>query len=654
MNRLTAPELCRILKAPLDKRVDQKTIERWSASFWTLKRQEPVPSGDTFVMMFPPPNITGNLHLGHALTAAVQDALIRHRRMKGQRVRWVPGFDHAGLATQIIVEKQLWQKSNMTRQQIGRDKFTALADQWKDLKLVEMREQLDNLGLKLDHDREYFTMDNNSSMAVQAAFKSLFKKGLVYRSNKPVYWSERLQTTLSDIEVEKEGGISKYFRTGEIVEKKLIPQWFIDCRNIARKSVELVENCSIEIVPQNYKNTWLSWLLNNGIEDWCISRQSWWGHQIPAYKLDSTEDQQGNWVVADNVDEARELLGESGCVMQDSDVLDTWFSSSLLPLTISGWPDESKFKDSIEEGSFPLDIMETGFDILTYWVSKMVMMSIALEERIPFKLILLHGMICDSLGKKMSKSKGNVIDPLEVINGTSLEQLQQQTRLLHSQGIVEESELENVLVNQKKLFPSGIPECGADGLRAYLLSHDIQEEVVRIQIMQIDKVRRLSNKIWNIFRFALPLFQNSSRKLDTRSDINMDSVNQTQFDDADKKVLHELSECVRISEESFQVTYQLQRSFIAVEYFWNVHLSSEYLITLKPIITNDERSENHEVKLQILLRCLVTSTKLLHPFMPHLTEFLYQKLISTIDPRITDSNNVVKLGSICNEPFPLN
>lgn len=651
MNKFTAPELCKLLRVPLGKRIDQKLTEKWSASFWALTDQKPA-LGDTFVMMFPPPNITGNLHLGHALTAAVQDALVRHRKMKGQQVIWIPGFDHAGLATQNIVEKQLWHKRNITRQQLGREEFIKLADEWKDHKRNEMRDQLDRLGLMLNHDREYFTMDDNSSVAVQAAFKKLFRKGVIYRSTKPVFWSEQMQTTLSDIEVEQVDGTCRYTRTGEVVEKRSISQWFINSRDMAHRSVEAVESASIEMIPPNYKRSWSSWLLDNGVEDWCISRQSWWGHRIPAYKLESADDEQQNWVVADSLDEARELLATTGGVVQDEDVLDTWFSSSLLPLTISGWPDTEKFSDHIEEGSFPLDIMETGFDILTYWVSKMVMISIALEDRIPFKLILLHGMICDSSGKKMSKSKGNVIDPLDVIDGTSLERLQQRTRELHSQGLLEDAHLEQVLKNQKKLFPSGIPECGSDGLRAYLLSHDIQEEVVRIQIMQIEKVRRLSNKIWNIFRFVLPILENSSEKFDIHSDFVLDKENHIDLDPVDSQILHELSKCVEISQNSFEETYQLHHCFQALEYFWAIHLSSTYLRSVKSIITDDEESSSRNLKLRILVECLVKSTKLLHPFMPHTTEFLYQKLNSTIRREELDLDNFKKLQALSYEPFP--
>lgn len=652
MNKFTTPELFRLLSVPLGKRIDQKLIEKWSASFWALAKQEPAPK-TTFVMMFPPPNITGNLHLGHALTAAVQDALIRHRRMKGNQVIWIPGFDHAGLATQNIVEKQLWQKRGITRQQLDRKEFIKLAGEWKDLKQTEMRSQLDKLGLALDYEREYFTMDNNSSIAIRTAFKQLFKEGLIYRSKKPVYWSEQMQTTLSDIEVEEVNGFSRYVRTGEIVDKRPIPQWFINTKDIAHRSVTAVENCSIEMIPPNYKRSWSSWLLKDGVEDWCISRQSWWGHQIPAYKLESTSDEQENWIVADSLEEAKLILGNSTEIVQDQDVLDTWFSSSLLPLTISGWPNKEKFDDSIEKSLFPLDIMETGFDILTFWVSKMVMMSIALENKIPFKLILLHGMICDSLGKKMSKSKGNVIDPLDVIDGTSLARLQQRSRDLHSQGILEESQLKQVLSNQKKLFPSGIPECGADGLRAYLLSHDIQEEIVRIQIMQIEKVRRLSNKIWNIFRFVLPILEKSSRELDINSNFAIDAENQIQLDMVDRKVLHELSDCVRIGHKSFDETYQFHHCFKALEYFWTFHLSSTYLPSIKSIMIEGQESNNRYLKQQVLLECLVTSTKLLHPFMPHITEFLYQKLNATIDHKAFNLDNFAELRTLSSGPYPL-
>ena len=632
MNSISRANVLKVLAEPLGKRIEQKKIEQWAASFWRLSQaRQPAPRDQIgcspFVMMFPPPNITGNLHLGHALTGAIQDALVRHRRMSGNHCVFIPGFDHAGLATQNIVEKLLWKQKNISRQELGREKFTELANQWKDKKRTEMRDQLDRLGLDLSHDREYFTMDQNSSSAVQAAFKQLFNAGIIYRATKPIFWSEQLQTTLSDIEVDQVNGKNVYSRTGEIVEKRPLAQWFIDANEMAKKAVDAVQNNSIDMIPANYKNSWSSWLVKNGVQDWCISRQSWWGHRIPAYKLESADDSRDNWIVADSVDEAKKLLGPD--VIQDPDVLDTWFSSSLLPLTVSGWPNSDQFIENCEKQYFPLHVMETGFDILTYWVSKMTMISLALTNKIPFKLVLLHGMICDSQGKKMSKSRGNVIDPLDVIDGASLEELQQRPREAHAQGMLDDANLEPILNNQKRLFPKGIPACGADGLRAYLLSHDVQEEIVRIQIQQIDKVRRLTNKIWNIFRFYhLLVDQDLSNGHQEPLAMDIKMIDKAKLDADDQQVLEHMSKCVYTAHQSFNDTYQLQHCFNRLELFIVSDLSQVYMSKAKAVLTvKDGLQETRTLKLEILATCLITTTKLLHPFMPHISEFLYQKLV---------------------------
>jgi len=588
-------------------------------------------------MMFPPPNITGTLHLGHALTGAIQDALVRQKRMQGHRCLFVPGFDHAGLATQTVVESILWKRDGLTRQQIGKEKFLQMAHEWKDNKRSEMRNQLDRLGLDLNHEKEYFTLDENSSLAVKAAFKKLFHSGDIYRSTKEIFWSEKLNTTLSDIEVERVDGADRYIRTGEIVERRPIAQWFIRAERMAKAAVDVVKNGSIEIIPKGYENTWHSWLVGNGVQDWCISRQSWWGHTIPAYRLESSGDSQDTkWVVADNLEEARLLFGpsrnESEEVIQDSDVLDTWFSSSLLPLTISGWPNEEKFSSACHDGKFPLHIMETGFDILTFWVSKMVMISLGLTGTIPFQKVLLHGMICDGEGKKMSKSRGNVIDPLDVINGARLEELQGKTRKSHADGLLDDQKLQSILENQKRIYPKGIPLCGADGLRAYLLSHDVLEEIVKIQVGQIDKIRRLSNKIWNIFRFLLLLREGDQTENALRdlrfSEIKLDKDDGDHFDELDIKLLRALRERVQNCDEVFNETYHFHYAINQLESFMIVNLSHDYIEKVKDVLLAKE-GDHHERsrRFRVLSFSLLTSLKLMHPFMPHLTEFLYQKMV---------------------------
>lgn len=651
MNNLPPANILKLLVKPLDKKILQKTTEQWASSFWSATRERRKSSKQKFTMMLPPPNITGNLHLGHALTVSIQDALIRQRRMLGYDCEWIPGFDHAGLATQSIVERVIWAKSKMTRLQLGREKFIESANDWKSLKQDQMRNQLNRLGLELDWDKEYFTMDTKSSLSVQEAFRRLFRKGVIYRGERPVYWSNELQSTLSDIEVEKVDGVVRYNRTGEQLEIKTLPQWYISADEMACRADDVVKDGSIQVIPQNYKTVWTNWLTKNGIQDWCISRQSWWGHRIPAYKNKSTADTRESWVVAESVEEASELLQcKAVDIVQDPDVLDTWFSSSLLTLTISGWPKADEFDKALSTRRYPLDIMETGFDILNYWVSKMVMVSLALEDKIPFKLILLHGMICDSNGKKMSKSRGNIIDPLDIIDGASLEELQARTNEFHKQGIMDDKQLELAINNQSKLFPQGIPECGADGLRAYLLSHDFQEEVVRIQIQQIEKIRRLTNKIWNVYRYVLNLLQQvKDHKIRFEKDLL--DITTTNLTDGDLKILGEMARCVKSTNDSFERGFDFHVPVNELEHLWTIHLSTDYLTHARPILVNQENTGSRIEKLELLIKLIVTATKLSHPFMPHLTEFLYQKLYLQMHS-LDESCDISKLCKLSETQFP--
>lgn len=660
MNIITKSELVKLLSAPLAKRVDQKAIERWSVSLWAHLGPSPEPAvsvprldkeKSTFTMMLPPPNVTGNLHLGHALTVAIQDALIRQRRMSQLKTTWIPGFDHAGLATQNVVDKLLFHKTGKTRTDIGREEFIKFANQWKDAKKNEMKGQLDLMGLKLNHEREFFTTDQKSSLAVHHAFKQLFNEGLLYRATKLVHWSSILGTTLSDIEVVERDGKKIFERTGEVVETRSIPQWFVSAHDMARRSMEVINDASIKMIPPNYKRTWSSWLLDNGVQDWCVSRQSWWGHRIPSYKKIVDPDHGDNWIVADNLSEAANMLKcPEGDIEQDSDVLDTWFSSALLPLSIAGWPDKRQFATNSANGIFPLDIMETGFDILTFWVAKMVMMSLALEEKIPFKMILLHGMICDSHGKKMSKSRGNVINPSDVIAGATLDDLQERTKSHHSQGILDKNNLDIALQTQKKLFPNGIPECGADGLRAYLLSQDFQEEVVKIQVSQLEKVRRLANKVWNLHRYVITILESKESTLQLNLDSGLKDIDMSKLDGSDITLLGHFTHCIEQSHLAFFDHYQLHKSFNCLDEFLHSKLSSDYLKLSKKHLGNSSDNTKSNYKLEILSKCLITSDKLLHPFMPHLTEFLYQKLmLCTGDLRCEDDimDSIRSIGTTC-------
>lgn len=592
-----------LLEDSFGKKVDLRSVERWSQTLWEARPTNKKQHG---TLLFPPPNITGNLHLGHALTATIQDAYVRHKRMNGINLLWKPGFDHAGLGAQQIVENLLMQNENLRRKDVGKDRFLSLIHDWKDKKREEMIDQLKRLGLCLDYNDEFYTLDEHRCLAVRVAFKQLFQKGLISRHDRQVYWSPSFESTLSDIEVEKvidkHGNFQETcIRTGKPVTKVAIKQWYLDTRQAAQDAINIVKNNTICMIPTGHKNTWSTWLTNPETFEWCLSRQSWWGHSIPAYKYKNHDDVQENWVVADSIEDATKQLEnkfpdmEGSEIVQDTDVLDTWFSSALLPLSVSGWPNET-LNERIQSGFYPLDLMETGFDILNFWVSKMVMISLMLTNEIPFRNVVLHGMICDTKGKKMSKSKGNVIDPTDIIDGLELSKMTKELR---------------------QMFPRGIPECASDGLRGYLLSYDLQANAIKLKPDHLDKFRKLSNKLWNIYRFI-------SMNIDTKvlTLINEPNHEIKLLNRHDQILVNGLVECIEANAKAFD-NYDYYIGLNSAELFCTKNLSREFMPHLK--FNNDNDIDIERQKL--FVKTTLEITKILHPFMPHITEFLYQKLL---------------------------
>lgn len=794
--------------------------------FSTADKSEDDPSAPTkrrrYSIVLPPPNVTGDLHIGHALTVSVQDALCRWRRMCGDKVTWVPGFDHAGIATQSVVEKKLWTEEGKTREDIGRDEFVRRVKSWKDQKASAIENQLRRLGASLDWNRRVFTLDSSLSSAVDEAFIRLHDRGLIYRSLGLVNWCCHLRSTISDVEVDNvvvegrtelsipdydekvtfgvmdslayrlEGTVSggeivvsttrletmladvavavhpeddRYqpfvgqnlkhpfrncsipviadpsvdrafgtgavkvtpahdkrdfelarrhsgltspitmlnesghvvaqfdefagsprftarrrvrealeslglfrgsrdhtmtlpicSRSGDVVEPMLRKQWFLDCGHMSSQAIDVVAEGKLEFQPSFHAKVWNHFLAQQ--RDWCISRQLWWGHRIPAYrvssfsKLSSSSDEE-TWVAArteaEAYDKAAQLTGVESSrltLSHDPDVLDTWFSSALFPFSALGWPSESEEAESSGNGRteiwrdkedlFPLSVMETGHDILFFWVARMVMLGLQLTNTLPFQKVLLHGMIRDAHGRKMSKSLGNVVDPLDVMTGKDLEALAKQ---LEDSGL-SPTELEIAKDGQQKSFPEGIPECGADALRFALLSCDIQSVDVSMDILNIRHQRHFCNKIWQATRF---LFHHLNAREFAYIHVGDEDCDTSLLSKEDRDILNYFQAMVNDCNEGLEM-FELRFATGAIHRFIWFQLCDVYLEYTKPFLNNLDCVERN-VRLSVILFCLEGTMRALHPFMPFLTEELWQRLITMR----SESNEI---RTICLADYP--
>uniref|UniRef100_A0A671SVV4 Valine--tRNA ligase n=1 Tax=Sinocyclocheilus anshuiensis TaxID=1608454 RepID=A0A671SVV4_9TELE len=738
---------------------------------------EPNPRG-VFMMCIPPPNVTGSLHLGHALTNAIQDCLTRWHRMRGETTLWNPGCDHAGIATQVVVEKKLMREQKMTRHDLGRGNFIQEVWKWKNEKGDRIYHQLKKLGSSLDWDRACFTMDDKLSYAVQEAFIRMHEEGVIYRSKRLVNWSCTLNSAISDIEVDKkelagrtllpvpgykekvEFGVlvsfsyrvegsdeevvvattrietmlgdtavavhpndSRYqhlkgkmvvhpfcdrkmpivfddfvdmnFGTGavkitpahdhndyevgerhklpfinildengllinvpppflgmkrfearkavlqalkdlgqfkevkdnpmvvpvcsrskDIVEPLLKPQWYVDCREMGKQAADVVRNGELKIIPDHHLKTWFNWMDN--IRDWCISRQLWWGHRIPAYfvTVNDPSDVDGHyWVSGRSEEEAREKAAKL-VLSSYEDVLDTWFSSGIFPFSIFGWPTEDL------RVFYPGTLLETGHDILFFWVARMVMMGLKLTGKLPFKEVYLHAVVRDAHGRKMSKSLGNVIDPLDVITGISLEGLHAQL----TDSNLDPLEIEKARQGQKSDYPSGIPECGTDALRFALCAYTSQGRDINLDVNRILGYRHFCNKLWNAVKFAMRTLGEG-------------------FVVSDRWILSRLSAAVALCDSGFQA-YDFPAITTAIYNFWLYELCDVYLESVKPVLsrTDSEGQKQADICRQTLYTCLEVGLRLLSPLMPFVTEELFQRL-----PRRLAQDST---SSICVTPYP--
>lgn len=762
--------------------VEAAWYEWWEACGYFKPDNDP--SKEPFVMVIPPPNVTGTLHIGHALTNSIQDTVIRWRRMSGYRTLWLPGTDHAGIATQTVVEKKVSREQGKTRHDLGREEFLQEVWRYVDDYGHRITNQLRRLGSSVDWSRSVFTMDETRSNAVNEAFVRMHDKGLIYRDNRLVNWCCKLKTAVSDIEVDyidvpKRMGVSvpgydeavefgaitsfaypyedgsgeivvattrpetmlgdsavavhpdddRYksvigkflvhpingrripiiadaelvdpefgtgavkitpahdpndFATGkrhnlefinilddngclnsngtgqfagqrrfdarvtvvehlkeiglfrgvednpmrlglcsrskDVIEPVLKPQWWVSCGDMAADACDLVRNKDLEIIPEDYEATWFRWMEN--IRDWCISRQLWWGHRIPAYYIafdgedcgspGAPSENMKNWVVGRNLEEAQKIAKErypdkSFTLIQDEDVLDTWFSSGLFPFSVFGWPNEN----ADLEAFYPGALLETGHDILFFWVARMVMMARTLTGKLPFKQVYLHAMVRDAHGRKMSKSLGNVIDPTNVIEGISLEKLHETLM----GGNLDPREIEKAKAGQKIDFPDGIEECGADALRFALVSYTSQGRDINLDIKRVVSYRHWCNKLWNAIRFAM---------MNLGDDFEPSEVQVETLPFPSRWILSRLSSTTKSIVQAMY-SYDFATATTSIYAFWQYELCDIFIELAKPSLYGED-DKARAITRQVLYICLESGLRLLHPFMPFVTEELWQRL----------------------------
>lgn len=756
----------------------------------------------SFSIALPPPNITGSLHMGHGFNNAIMDTLTRYHRMLGENTLWQPGTDHAGIATQMVVERQL-NAQGIKRHDLGREKFLEKIWEWKAESGGNITRQIRRLGSSVDWSRERFTMDDGLSNAVKEVFVRLYEDGLIYRGKRLVNWDTKLQTALSDLEVENhdEKGSLWHFRyyltdknaktqdgknylvvattrpetllgdtavavnpedaryqhligqtvtlpitgrivpivgddkavdmefgtgcvkitpahdfndyeTGKrhnlpminifdnsahilpemqiftdlqtkepqlettpieyaglerfaarkkmveqseaegwleeikphdlkvpkgdrsntIVEPWLTDQWYVSIEKLAQPAIEAVEDGRTEFVPAQYKNMYMAWMRD--IQDWCISRQLWWGHRIPAWY-----DDEGNIYVGRDEAEVRQKyhLADSLALRQDSDVLDTWFSSALWTFSTLDWTGELNFDDYSQalKTFHPTSVLVTGFDIIFFWVARMMMMTLYFikdkdgNPQVPFKTVYVHGLVRDGQGQKMSKSKGNVLDPIDLIDGIDLETLVAK----RTTGLMNPKDAQKIEKATRKEFADGIPAFGTDALRFTFTSLASTGRDINFDLKRIEGNRNFCNKIWNATRFVL---MNCVDKEGNALNIDK-TANTALWELPEQWIMSRLNSTVKaIHEHMSQYRFDLVSQDI-YEFIWNEYC--DWYVELAKSSLNDE-SVSAERKAQIryvLLNCLEVAMRFTHPIMPYITESIWQTIAPIIDKKATDS-----------------
>ncbi len=727
--------------------IEQRIYARWEENGWFA----PQGDGAPYCIMIPPPNVTGTLHMGHAFQDTIMDALTRYHRMRGHRALWQPGMDHAGIATQMVVERLL-NAEGKTKHDLGREQFIERVWQWKEESGGQIAQQTRRLGASVDWSRDRFTMDEGCSAAVRKVFIDLYEEGLIYRGKRLVNWDPVLHTALSDLEVltddeaghlwhfryplasgdghlvvattrpetmlgdsavavhpdderyealvgqdivlpivgrhipviadeyvdpefgtgcvkitpahdfndyeigerhglpvyniltddaalndevpERYRGLDRFVarekivaefqelgllerienytvkiprgdRSHAVVEPYLTDQWYVKIEPLAKPAIEAVESGRIRFVPENWSKTYFEWMYN--IQDWCISRQLWWGHRVPAWY-----DGDGNVYVGEDEADVRKRhgLADSVALVQDNDVLDTWFSSALWPFSTLGWPEKT---DALAE-FYPGNVLVTGFDIIFFWVARMIMMGIKFMGDVPFHEVYIHGLIRDQDGQKMSKSKGNVLDPLDLIDGIDLEALVAK----RTAGMMQDHLAPKIEEATRKHFPDGIDAYGCDALRMTFASLATTGRDIRFDVGRIEGYKNFCNKLWNAARYVL---MNTESIDDGKIELSAaDCWIRARFDRATRDMHRHIA------------TYRLDLAAQAIyEFTWH-EFCDWYLELSKPVLQSEASSPAQQRGTRrTLIDMLEAILRLLHPLMPFITEELWEPVARRAD-----------------------